>query len=58
MQELPLSSKYPEIYSEIVVLAVNYLNQAIFYVLRDIKDTREIHDPLLMPAWLADTTDH
>lgn len=50
VEKLPLSSKYAKIDCKVVVLTVNDLDQTIFDVLRDVKDSRKIHDPLLMSA--------
>ena len=58
VKELSLASKYAEIDSEIVVLAIDNLDQTVFDVLRDVKDTRQIHYPLLMSARLTDATNH
>ena len=58
VKKLSLAGKYAKIDSEIVVLAIDNLDQTIFNVLRDVKDSRQIHDPLLMPARLTDTTNH
>ena len=40
VKELPFPSKNTEIDSEVIVLTVNDLNQTIFDILRDVKNSR------------------
>lgn len=58
MEELSFASEHTKLDSEVIVLTVNNFNQTVFYLLSDVKHSRQIKDFVIRAAKLADTSDH
>ena len=58
VEVLSLGSQYTQLYSEVIVRTVHYFYQTVFYLLCDVKYSREIQDLVVWSAELTNATDH
>ena len=58
MQELTLASQDAKVDSEVEVVAIYYLDQAILDLLSDVENARQVQNPLLVPTALTDSANH
>jgi len=57
VQEISLASQNSKINCKVIVMAVDYRKQALSYLLSDVKHSAQVHEPLVVLAQLANTSD-